>query len=196
VVGEHRLSHDSNPATRFATRHDSSVVVGFRPLPIGQCKPRLGLFIRSRHVFVGHADAFSNQTVVFVFIRLASVADCRPRLYDSNERRLLCKPSFNRFLNLPFQTSTSQPFESLKDGISTGMNFLKRRFSTDLEDPAMDAGAATVPASNPTGPPPAGYAAQTTPSAEQGFSLTGIASKVSATIRYVRLVLVIRLVQL
>ena len=69
------------------------------------------------------------------------------------------------------------------------MNFLKRRFSTDLEDPAMD-GAATVPASNPTGPPPAGYAAQTTPSAEQGFSLTGIASKVSATIRYVSQVLV------
>lgn len=83
-----------------------------------------------------------------------------------------------------FQTSTSQPFESLKDGISTGMNFLKRRFSTEQEEPSMDA-PTTAPISSAanTGPPPAGYAAQTTPATEHGFSLTGIASKVSATIR-------------
>uniref|UniRef100_A0A914UI22 Synapsin n=1 Tax=Plectus sambesii TaxID=2011161 RepID=A0A914UI22_9BILA len=79
-------------------------------------------------------------------------------------------------------TSTSQPFESLKDGISTGMNFLKRRFSTDQEEPAMDAPTTVQAGSTTAGPPPAGYAAQTTPGADQGFSLTGIASKVSATI--------------
>lgn len=101
-------------------------------------------------------------------------------LASPSRRSFLCS-SLSLFFH--FQTSTSQPFESLKDGISSGMNFLKRRFSTDLEDPAMEA-PTTVQASGAPGPPPAGYAAQTTPSGEQGgFSLTGIASKVSATIR-------------